>query len=75
MEYIYSIYIKKSLISSSFERTWKNMIKESSYREKKRSQSPIYIWSNSIRNYKLDNDTGTGGSGWKKCIVTGVQNI
>lgn len=43
MEYIYSIYIKKSLISPSFKK-WKNVIKESSYRKKKKKPVPhIYM--------------------------------
>lgn len=38
----------------------------------RKKASPPYI---AIRNYKLDNDIGRGRNGWKKCIVTDVEDI
>lgn len=63
VEYLFDIH-QEIILTVFFFSRWKNVIKESF----KKNQSPIYT----IRNYKLD---GMGWSGFKKYIVTAVQDI
>lgn len=63
VKYLFDIH-QEIIPTVLFFSRWKNVIKESF----KKNQSPIYT----IRNYKLD---GMGRSGFKKYIVTAVQDI